>query len=439
MNVIKDKIYLVFLHYSVPSIFGMLAISSASIIDGLFVGKHVGAIGLAAINITFPIFSLLFGIALMLGVGSCVTSGKLMGEGDSKSASDIFTKTFIIVLCFSAFLSLFIYLNITSTLTLLGANKELLEISSEYLSILLVFMPFLMIGMILDYFVKLDRKPLLAFAALFISALSNIFLDWLFIVHFQYGISGAALATGISYVFLTIILLPHFFSKDSKIKFIKPLKNWSIIIKSAFNGASEFVNEISIGITTLIFNFVMINRFGVVGVAAFTIINYLLWLGVMISFAISDSLQPIISKNHGAQEYERINRFINIAIFSVILIGSFLALATLLIPDFIIDIFLSPKDINTRTILIKFMLVIWPVFFFHGTNMVISAYFTSMHKPIQSALIAISRSLILPVFLVLSLPIFFDETGIFISIVLAEFITFILALIFYIRFKSIYV
>ncbi|MDD4884876.1 MATE family efflux transporter, partial [Sulfuricurvum sp.] len=101
MNVIKGKISSVFFQYSIPSVLGMLAISSANIVDGFFIGNYVGDSGLAAINISFPIFSLLFSFALMLAIGSSVISGKLIGEGDIKSASIIFSKTMVSITLFS--------------------------------------------------------------------------------------------------------------------------------------------------------------------------------------------------------------------------------------------------------------------------------------------------------------------------------------------------
>ena len=101
MNVTKDKVSSVFFQYLIPSVLGMLAISSASIVDGYFIGNYVGDLGLAAINISLPIFSLLFGLSLMLGIGGSVTSGKLIGEKDIKNASIIFTKTVICIISFS--------------------------------------------------------------------------------------------------------------------------------------------------------------------------------------------------------------------------------------------------------------------------------------------------------------------------------------------------
>ncbi len=434
MNVLKDNPRSIFFQYALPSVLGMLAISSASIVDGFFVGNYVGASGLAAINISLPIFSLLFGLSLMLAVGGSVVSGKLMAQGDTKSASIIFTKTLITITIFAFIVCSIIFFNLETILNLFGANSELIEIAAEYLFVMLLFIPFLMIGIVLDYFVKVDNRPLLAFVALLGSAVLNIILDWLLIVYLDRGIFGAALATGVSHLLLIIVLLPHFFSKKATLKFVKPLGSWMQIVKSALNGASEFVNETSVGITTMIFNYIMITTLGVEGIAAFTIINYILWIGIMISFGISDSLQPIISKNYGAKEPKRIMIFLKLALLSVAFVGLSMISLMLLAPNELTNLFLDNSDDETRKIVISFALFIWPVFLFNGFNMTLSAYLTAIHKPLPSATIALTRSLVFPITFILLLPLIFGINGIFMALAVAEFFTFILALYFFKRF-----
>lgn len=429
MNITEDKISTIFFKYSIPSVLGMLAISSASIIDGLFVGNYVGSSGLAAINISLPIFSLLFGLSLMLAVGTCVVSGKFIGKGDIKSASIIFSKTLIVISFFSLFICGFLLLNIETILYLMGANNHLTNIAIDYLSVLLFFMPFLMIGIVLDYFVRIDNRPNLAFLALLLSAIVNVFLDWFLIAYLGQGIYGAALATGISQLSLIIILLPHFFSKKSKLKFVKPLGNYIEILKAMTNGSSEFVNEISIGITTLIFNYIMIKTLDVEGIAAFTIINYILWLGIMISFGVSDSLQPLISTNYGAKKPVRIEGFLKYAIAFVSIVGLVMISLMIFFPNELTTLFIANSSNETKQITLQFAAFVWPVFLFNGLNLTISAYFTAIHKPLPSASIAFSRSLVLPVFFILTLPYIFDTKGIFIALPAAEFVTFVLTIV----------
>lgn len=430
MNVTQDKPLDIFMKYAIPSVLGMLAVSSASIVDGFFVGNYVGAPGLAAINMSIPIFSLLFGLALMLAIGSSVITGKLMAEGDAKSASVMFSKTFITMIILSITLTGMIYLNIDSILKLFGATEDLLGIATLYLSYILLFIPFLMVGIVLDYFVKIDNRPALAFGALLLSAVVNVMLDWFMIVYLEKGILGAALATGISQLALIVILLPHFFSKKASIHFVKPTGSWIKVIKAGSNGASEFVNETSIGITTVIFNYIMIKTFGVDGVAAYTVVNYILWISVMVSFGISDSLQPIISKNFGAKEPKRVELFLKYAFISVSIVGLGCTAAVLFIPEQIVEIFLEQKDKHSIEIILVFFSLVWPAFLFNGSNMVISAYFTAMHKPLPSALIALSRSLVLPVLFIVLLPLFAGDKGIYLAIPFAEFFTFLMAILF---------
>ena len=428
MDVLKDKPLKIFMQYALPSVLGMLAISSASIVDGLFVGNYVGAEGLAAINMSIPIFSILFGLGLMLAVGSSVVTGKLIGEGDSKSASIMFTKTIIAMSMLSVSLVTLLYINIDNILRLFGATEDLLGIATLYLSYLLRFIPFLMVGIVRDLFVKIDNRPGLAFGALLLSALINITLDWVFIVKLDQGIVGAALATGISQMALIIVLLPHFFSKKANIYFVKPIGSWISIIKAGSNGASEFVNESSIGITTVIFNYIMIKSFGVDGVAAYTVVNYILWISVMVGYGVSDSLQPLISKNFGAKKPERVESFLKYAFMTVILVGAVVSLTVVFFPQEIVNLFLEEKDIATMNIILVFLSLVWPAFFFNGSNMVISAYFTAMHKPAQSALIAFSRSLVFPALFIFVLPLLLGDKGIYLAIPFAEFFTFIIAI-----------
>jgi putative MATE family efflux protein len=435
MNVTKDKISSVFFQYSIPSVLGMLAISSASIVDGFFIGNYVGDFGLAAINISFPIFSLLFGFALMLAIGSSVVSGKLIGQGDIKSASMIFSKTMVCITLFSFITCTLLFLNIETILHLFGADENLTKIAIDYLSVILIFIPFLMIGVVLDYFVRVDNRPNLAFIALLFSAVINVILDWFLIVYLQKGIFGAALATGISQLALIFILLPHFFSKKATLKFVKPIGSYIQIIKATYNGASEFVNEISVGITTLIFNYVMIKNFDIEGIAAFTVINYLLMIGIMISFGISDSLQPIISKNFGAKENKRIEEFLKLAFITTGLVGVVMILLIIFTPNTLANIFLEDTNHKTKEIVLSFATFIWIAFLFDGFNLVISAYFTAIHKPLASMIIAISRSFILPVFFIVTLPFFFDLNGIFMAIPMAEFMTFIIGIILFKKFS----
>lgn len=430
---LETKPFILFLKYAIPSILGLLAISSASIIDGYFIGNYIGSTGLAAINISYPITTILFGLALMFAVGSSVIVGKLMGEKNIKEASNLFSKAMISVTLISIVTSFILYINLENILHLLNVQNELKDKTLSYLPILLLFLPFLMSAIVLDYFVRVDENPNLSFLALFLSSITNIVLDYIFIVKYGYGMEGAAYATGISQTFIIILLIPHFFSKKSTLKLIKPKGSWKAILTASKNGASEFINESSAGITVMIFNYIMLQSFGAQGVASYTIVGYFIMISVMVSFAIADALQPIISKNYGALYFQRIKSFLKLGFISILLIETILTLLALIFPETLINIFLENSELETKRITIEFISYAWPAFLFLGLNILITSYLTSIQKPLYSILIAILRSLILPIFFIITLPFAFGNIGIFMALAVSEFLTFIIAIIFFIK------
>lgn len=424
---LETKPYILFFKYVIPSILGLLAISSASIVDGYFVGNYVGAIGLASINISYPITTILFGLALMFAVGSSVMVGKLMGEKNTKDASNVFTKSIISVTIISIVVCVLLYLSLGNILDILNVQDELREKTLLYLPILLVFLPFLMSAIVLDYFVRVDENPNLSFAALFLSSVINIVLDYIFIVKYDWGIEGAAYATGISQAAIILILIPHFFSKKATLKLVNPKGSWISVLNAAKNGISEFVNESSAGITVLIFNYIMLKNFGATGVASYTIIGYFIMISVMVSFAISDALQPIVSKNYGALYFDRIKSFLKLGFLTIIIIETIITLTVIIIPETLINIFLESSELETKRITVEFISYAWPAFLFLGLNILITSYLTSMQKPLYSVIIALLRSLILPVLFIITLPQVFGNVGIFMALAVAEFLTFIVA------------
>ncbi len=430
---LESKPLILFFKYVIPSMLGFLAVSSASIIDGYFVGNYVGSVSLAAISVSFPLFNLLFGFALMFAVGSSVITGKLMGEGNKEEASNVFSKAIYIIVVLSISLNLLLYLNVDKVLDLINVKDELRVETLNYLPIILKFLPFLMVGITVDYFVKVDENPNLSFLALVISSLVNIILDYIFIVKFDWGINGAAYATGTSQLVILLVLLPHFFMKKTTLRLIKPRGSFLSIFNALKNGSSEFVNESSVGITILVFNYILLKTFGPLGIASFTIVGYFITISIMTSYAVSDSLQAIISKNYGAKYFNRMKSFLKLGLISILCVEIVLTLFVIITPESLINIFINDNDIKTKEITINFISYIWPAFIFSGLNMLASAYLTSIQKPLYSGLIAIMRSFIFPMIFIFSLPFIFGNVGIFIALSCAEIVTFIFAFRFFMK------
>lgn len=425
-----------FLKYLLPSIVGMLAMSSASIIDGIFIGNYVGVSALAAVNLIIPILSVLFGVGLMLSIGGSVRAGKYLGEKNSLAASAIFSKTLIAVTIY-AFVIIVLGLLFESLLfRLLGASEPLFPLMSDYYRVIMPFLLAQLMMIVLYFFIKLDGFPSLASAALVIGSVLNIALDYLFIAVFNWGLSGAAWATGISQLFPLLTLMTYFFSRKRKLHFSMQQKNWSEVFQAAYNGLSEFINEISGGIIAFIFNWMLISRAGVDGVAAITVLNYLLMIGFMVYFSIADTAQVMLSQNFGARNEHRLKQFLAITFFITSVVSLVTILILLFFNESLIYMFLDKEGAEvTVEMAIEFVYYVWPMFIFAGANMTISGYLTAIHLPFQSGVVSLCRSLIFPASLLIILFMMFDDNRFVTALPIGECLTFLVASVFYIRHK----
>ena len=314
----------------------------------------------------------------------------------------------------------------------LGADETLFPVMSEYYRIIFPFLFFQFIVIQLYFFIRLDGFPNIAATALTVGALGNIVMDYLFIAVFDWGLAGAALATGLSQVMPLVVMLYYFVNPKRKIFFSFRQTYWREVFQAAYNGISEFINEVSGAIIGFIFNWMLIQRAGVNGVAAITLVNYLLFVGFMAYFAVSDSIQVIISQNFGGRNPQRIRAFLRtagtmIAAISAVIIGLLVAGSESMIGLFI-DI---ERDRDTLVLALEFVTYVWPVFIFAGFTMLISGYLTAVHLPLQSAIVAICRSLIMPAGLLTLFYMLLTDYRFVAAISVAEAISFVIALILY--------
>lgn len=439
LEIVNGSVLKVFLKFTIPNVIGFMAMSSSAIVDGIFVGKYVGETALAAINIVIPIMTLVYGIAIMLSIGGAVRVGKYLGEHNFRQASATFTNIHITIAAIALSMSFICIFFSGTVVKLLGANAEIAPYSIIYLRTMGIFFIVQAFEYSFSVFVRVDEDPYLASAAVILGAGINLALDYLFIVVMEKGIWGAAFGTGISYTVSSLILVFHFLLKRGNLRFLFKKYDRKEILSSAYNGSSEFLSEASSGVVAFLFNWVMITKLGTKGVAAFTVINYAIWTMNMLCYSIGDSLVPLMSVNYGARNKARIAKFLKIGLFSVIMVGFTVFLIMALIPEKLVGLFLNPSTREGKEafeIAVVFAAYIKWAFLFSGSSIIISAYFTSIHKPLQSVIIAGSRGLWFPVIFLGTLPLIVGPYGIYIAEPLAELVTVIIAIFLYFRFKG---
>lgn len=420
-----------FLRFGIPWTLGLMAVSSAGVVDGLFIGRYAGAMPLAAVNLIVPLLSFYLGIGIMCSAGGGVRTSKYMGEGNHAAASAMFTKSVVGVACITGLMSVLGLTFGERLVRLLGADATLQAFCLEYLQMILLFGPCIALSMTLSIFVRAEGYPKLASTGLLVSAGLNVLLDFVFIGQWGWGVHGAGLATGLSNVLSMLVLARFFWTPRASLHLTRKVGAWKELINACANGSSEFINEASLGTVILFTNLLLMQYVGPSGVAAFTIVAYVLWFGEMLAYGLSDTLAPLVSISFGAQRPERCRALLRVALICVVMPGIALFTVLSLAPRVIITFFL-PNEPQIIELTEGFMDYARWIFLFCGVNMVLTSYFTGLHRAAHSALVAISRTLVLPLSLLAVLPPLWGVGGIFLANPLAEVATMLVAAILFV-------
>ena len=424
-----------FFRFVIPSTLSLLAISTASVVDGFFVGNYIGADALAAVNLLMPYFALLFGIALMFAVGGSVKASIYIGEKKYASASSLFSQIFFVIVAM-AVLAVPLSLVFSEYLfAALGATSFLYPLMQSYFEVFCFVTIVQLACLVVYYFIRVDDKPELGMRALMLGAFINIALDALFIGQLGWGVEGAAWATLIGQVIQLIYISSYFFSGHNNLKLSWPIFNIKELGFSAFNGFSEFINEFSIGLVILVFHWVISRQSGVEGIAAFSVVNYLIYISLMVYYGIVDAMHVLLGHNFGAQRIDRVKAFMRIATISIATLSIMLVVILLVFEDSIIGFFLEDDAETAQQLAQNFLHIIWPIFLFNGFNVLICAYLTSAEQAMHSSIVAMLRSLILPIGFVLLLSLMLPGVGFLYAVPVAEALAFVFAFIFFLNYR----
>ena len=408
--------------FTLPTMSTMVFLSLYTIVDGVFISRYVGANALSATNIVYPVINLVLGTSIMMSTGGSAIVAMLLGEKKEKRARSIFTSLTIVVFCIGILISILGNLFIKDIIYLAGSTKELYSDCYDYLSFTLYFVPIAILKTYFDYFLVTAGKPELGLLSGIIGGITNMVLDYIFIVPLRLGVKGAALATQMGMVIPVLIALSYFvyFSrKRGVLYFEKPIFQFRTIIKACANGSSEMVTQISTGITTYLFNIKMLQYIGVDGVGAITIVLYSQFLLTSIILGFSSGIAPLIS-------------YLMIVVFCI----AVFCLSETIAP--FITIIFTDKTSRLYHITVTGFRIFAISFLFDGINIFSSALFTAFGNGKISAFISFMRSLGFFVPIILILPLFLNVIGIWLVVPISEICTILISIYCYKIFKKQY-
>lgn len=427
MDLLKDDVKKLYLKYFFPTVGAALVTSIYILFDTIFIGQGVGGDGLAALNIVLPIYSFVFGIGYLIGIGGSTVLGIERGREHERKAKDIFSLSTALSIIAALVFFIIGKFFMDDIAYVLGATDLTINLIEEYMDIVAWgFIPFT-IGSTLQGFVRVDKNPQKAMIATITGGVLNIILDYIFVFPLNMGMYGAGLATVISYTISTFILLSHFISKRNTLKITYKCFKIEYFERIIKNGIPSFFIEMSSGIIIFLFNMQLLKFVGETGITAYSIISNTAIIFVSITNGICQTIQPLVSVNVGAKKYSRALELRKIALYVAVSFGIVATIIGFLFPEYLINIFVTPTD-EIKEIAIIAIRIYFIAFCIMGANMVLGGYFQSIEMPKVAILIALLRGLVIVAILVFVLPYIFGVNGIWMSVPLTEVITLIIAI-----------
>ncbi len=418
------------MRFTMPSIVMLIFTSIYGVVDGLFVSNFVGKTSFAAVNLIMPVLMILGCVGFMFGTGGGALISMSLGEGKKEKASQIFS----FIVAFSAIcgvvLGLLGVVFIRPVAMLLGAEGKLLNDCVLYGRIILAALPFYILQFEFQCLFATAGKPKLGLYVTVAAGITNMVLDALFVAGFRWGLAGAALATSMSELVGGAIPVVYFMKKNTSLLRLSKFRfDIRILGKAASNGASEFMNNVSASLVSMLYNMQLMKYAGENGIAAYGVVMYVNMIFQAIFMGYSVGSAPIVGFNYGSGNKKELKSILGKGI-RIIVVGAFAMFAFgQLLARPLSQVFVG-YDKELLDITISGFMIFSCSFLFSGFPILGSSFFTALSDGLTSALISFLRTLVFQVAAILVLPVFFKLTGVWVSVVAAEFLAMIATIIF---------
>lgn len=424
LDLLKDKEIKLLIKYMLPCIGGMLGLSVCILFDTVFIGRSLGDLGLAALNICLPMYNIFSAIALTFGVGGATVLAINLGKKKYHKINNIFTTSILGAIFICVCINILQCFFLDDICYLLGASNKTFQLVKEYLSVILTFNIAFILMSVLNVFVRSDGSPKLAMTGIILANITNIVLDYIFIFPLGMGMKGAALATAIGQIVGISILLIHFITGKSSMKIEFSNLNLYKFRKIILTGIPSFITEISSGFMIFVFNIVIYKVIGDIGVSAYGIITNLALIFLAVFNGVSQGVQPLISINYGADREDRVKVFLRLARTVAFSLGIIFISLGFIFPNQLIGLFTDDigqlRDITKQGMSIYFF-----AFLFSGVNIINIAYLQAMEEGKKSIVLSILRGVIFVGILISILPRFLGKNGVWITVPATEIATMI--------------
>ena len=428
----KERISSLFRRILIPTLLGMLCMSVMTIIDGAFVGHGAGSDALAAINIFCPLWLIVTGFGLMYGIGCSVVASIHLSHENTKAANINITQTLLFGTVVSLLLTLVVNIFDEEVARLLGASDQLLPLVLDYQKWLsLAFVPIFLetAGLLI---IRMDGSPKYAMWCSSLPSVINVVLDYVFLYVLDWGLEGVAIATAIGCLTGGVMVVAYMLWMTKRIalyRLKRSMKSLRLMIRNIGYqtklGVAALFGDISIAIFLLVGNHVFMHYLSEDGVAAFSIVCYVMPFIFMTGNAIAQSGQPIISYNYGADKLHRVNQARLLIIRTALAVGVVTLLIGMLCSEYIANIFLE-SEYASYQMAVAGLPIVALGFIPYIYNVTMIGYLQSIERAKSATLFSALRSVIFIVPTFILMPKLVEGIGIWLALPVSESLTMIL-------------
>ncbi len=425
------------LRFAVPTIAMSVFMSFYTMVDGLFVSNLIGTNALSAINLTAPVIQLVTAISTMLATGGSAVIMKKMGEHKTKEAREDFTFLIFVNVMVGLVMCILGYSVMDSLFKHMELSPEVANYCTTYLRHYLLFtIPILLMNNFTLYMIA-SEKAALSLLCSVTGGVLNMVLDFVFIAVFDLGIGGAAIATGLGYSVTALVGLFVFSRKKNLLHFTKPVFRIKVLANAATNGCSEMATALVTGIITMMFNWTMLHYVGENGVAAVTIIMYVLMFASSLYTGYSYGVAPMISYYYGEKNLTKLKKLVSTSLKVIAVISLVTVIASFAATKPLVSIFARP-DHPVFELAVTGNRICTLALFFIGFNIFASGMFTALSNGIVSAVLAFSRSFVFMLITMLVLPALLGVNGIWLATPVAELMALVLSIVMFLKYRKRY-
>lgn len=402
------------------SVLGMIAVSCYILADTFFVAQGLGTTGLAALNLAIPVYNVIHGTGLLLGMGGATKFSILKSQGAHRRADSVFTHTLGMAAAAAAVFALAGALGAPQLAALLGADGETAAMTGTYLRVLLLFAPAFLCNDVLVCFVRNDGAPQLAMAATLSGSLANVVMDWFFIFPCGMGIFGAVLATGFSPVIGVIVQSPHWLGRRRgfHLRQVRPRLRTAGQVLAL--GVPSLLDQLSGAVVMITFNTLILGLTGNTGVAAYGVVANLSLVVLSVYTGIAQGIQPLVSRAWGQGQRAALQRLLRYALGTALVFSAALYLVFFLGTGPIAGVFNSEQDPAMQAIACQGLRLYFLAAPFAGVNIILAVYFASVEQAVPAQAVSLLRGVLVILPMAVALAAAFGMVGVWVAFPVSE-------------------